>query len=83
MLFIDKIKGFFTEKKNAFSILETYETQVAILRQEFLDNLDDRYQALFDEEEKLTAQIEALSDKRMKVNKEKFSIQNMTTDLED
>lgn len=82
MLFIDKVKKIFSTKNDALSILEAYETQVAILRQEFLDKMDDRYQALFDEEEKLTAQIEALSDKRMKVNKEKFSIQNMTTDLE-
>ena len=54
MTFTDKIKTLFTNKTDAFSILETYETQSEILRQAFLDKLEDRYLALYNREAVVT-----------------------------
>lgn len=82
MLFIDKIKGFFTKKNNAFSILETYETQVAILRQEFLDKLEDRYLALYNREDVVQDSINHLEAERASIDKEKLSIHNMIAGLD-
>ena len=78
MLFIDKIKTLFANKADAFSILETYKTQVSILRQEFLDKLDDRYQVLFDREAALSSRIEEIEAERVRISREMNSIQNMT-----
>ena len=78
MMCIDSVKKLFANKTDAFSILETYETQVSILRQEFLDKLDDRYQALFDREAALSSSIEEIEAERVRISREMNSIQNMT-----
>ena len=78
MLFTNKIKTLFANKTDAFSILETYKTQVSILRQEFLDELDDRYQVLFDREAALSSRIEEIEAERVRISREMNSIQNMT-----
>lgn len=78
MKFIDKIKTLFANKTDAFSILETYKTQVSILHQEFLDKLDDRYQALFDREAALSSRIEEIEAERVRISREMNSIQNIT-----
>ncbi len=78
MKFTDKIKTLFAHKTDAFSILETYKTQVSILRQEFLDKLDDRYQVLFDREAALSSRIEEIEAERVRISREMNSIQNMT-----
>ena len=83
MLFIDKIKTLFANKTDAFSILETYKTQVSILRQEFLDKLDDRYQALFDREAVIQDSINHLEAERASIDKENLSIHNMIRGLEE
>ena len=82
MMCIDKVKKLFANKTDAFSILETYKTQVSILRQEFLDKLDDRYQVLFDREAALSSRIEEIEAERASIDKEKLSIHNMITGLE-
>ena len=82
MTFTDKIKTLFANKTDAFSILETYKTQVSILRQEFLDKLDDRYQVLFDREAALSSRIEEIEAERASIDKEKLSIHNMIAGLE-
>ena len=78
MKFTDKIKTMFASKTDAFSILEAYKTQVSILRQEFLDKLDDRYQVLFDQEAALSSRIEEIEAERVRISREMNSIQNMT-----
>ena len=78
MMCIDKVKKLFANKIDAFSILETYKTQVSILRQEFLDKLDDRYQVLFDREAALSSRIEEIEAERVRISREMNSIQNMT-----
>ena len=78
MTFTDKIKTLFANKTDAFSILETHKTQVSILRQEFLDKLDDRYQDLFDREAALSSRIEEIEAERVRISREMNSIQNMT-----
>ena len=82
MTFTDKIKTLFTNKTDAFSILETYETQSAILRQAFLDKLEDRYLALYNREADVQDRINHLEAERASIDKEKFSIHNMITGLE-
>ena len=82
MMCIDKVKKLFTNKTDAFSILETYETQSAILRQAFLDKLEDRYLALFNREAVVQDSINHLEAERASIDKEKFSIDNMITGLE-
>lgn len=82
MLFTNKIKTLLANKTDAFSILETYKTQVSILRQEFLDKLDDRYQDLFDREAALSSRIEEIEAERASIDKEKLSIHNMIAGLE-
>lgn len=82
MMCIDKVKKLFTNKTDAFSILETYETQSAILRQAFLDKLDDRYLALFNREDVVQDSINHLEAERDSINKEKLSIHNMIAGLE-
>ena len=82
MTYIDKVKKLFVNKVDAFSILETYETQLSILRQVFLDKLDDRYQELFDREAVVQDSINRLEAERASINKERFSIDNMITGLE-
>ena len=82
MMCIDKIKTLFTNKTDAFSILETYETQSAILRQALLDKLEDRYLALFNREAVVQDSINHLEAERASIDKEKFSIDNMITGLE-
>ena len=77
MMCIDKVKKLFANKIDAFSILETYETQVSILRQEFLYKLDDRYQDLFDREAALSSRIEEIEAERVRISREMNSIQNM------
>ena len=79
---IDNVKKLFANKTDAFSILETYETQSAILRQAFLDKLEDRYQALFNREDVLQDSINHLEAERASIDKEKFSIDNMIAGLE-
>ena len=76
--FTDKIKTLLANKTDAFSILATYETQVSILRQEFLDKLDDHYQVLFDREAALSSRIEEIEAERVRISREMNSIQNMT-----
>lgn len=78
MTFTDKIKTLFTNKTDAFSILETYKTQVSILRQEFIDKLDDRYQVLSDRGAVLAIKIDNLEAERANIAKEMASIENMT-----
>ena len=78
MTFTDKIKTLFANKIDAFSILEAYKTQVSILRQEFLDKLDDRYQVLFDREAALSSRIEEIEAERVRISREMNSIQNIT-----
>lgn len=78
MMCIDKVKKLFANKTDAFSILETYKTQVSILRQEFLDKLDDRYQVIFDREAALSSRIEEIEAERVRISREMNSIQNMT-----
>ena len=82
MMCIDKVKKLFTNKTDAFSILETYETQSAILRQAFLDKLDDRYLALFNREAVVQDNINHLEAERASIDKEKISIHNMIARLE-
>ena len=82
MTFTDKIKNLFTNKTDAFSILETYETQSATLRQAFLDKLEDRYLALYNREAVVQDSINHLEAERASIDKEKFSIDNMITRLE-
>ncbi len=82
MTFTDKIKTLFANKTDAFSILETYETQSAILRQAFLDKLDDRYLALFNREAVVQDSINHLEVERASIDKEKLSIHNMISGLE-
>ena len=82
MLFTNKIKTLFANKTDAFSILETYETQSAILRQAFLDKLEDRYLALFNREAVVQDSINHLEAERASIDKEKFSIDNMIAGLE-
>ena len=77
MMCIDKVKKLFANKTDAFSILETYKTQVSILRQEFLDKLDDRYQDLFDREAALSSRIEEIEAERVRISREMNCIQNM------
>lgn len=78
MKFIDKIKTLFANKTDAFSIFETYKTQVILLRLELLDKLDDRYQVLSDREAALSSRIEEIEAERVRISKEMNSIQNMT-----
>ena len=78
MMCIDNVKKLFANKTDAFSILETYENQVSILRQEFLDKLADRYQVLFDREAALSSRIEEIEAERVRISREMNSIQNMT-----
>ncbi len=82
MTFTDKIKTLFTNKTDAFSILETYETQSATLRQAFLDKLEDRYLALFNREAVVQDSINHLEVERASIDKEKLSIHNMISGLE-
>lgn len=82
MLFTNKIKTLLANKTDAFSILETYETQSAILRQAFLDKLEARYLALFDREAVVQDSINHLEAERASIDKEKFSIDNMIAGLE-
>ena len=77
MMCIDKVKKLFANKTDAFSILETYETQVSVLRQEFLDKLGDRYQVLFDREAALSSRIEEIEAECVRISREMNSIQNM------
>ena len=81
MTFTDKIKTLFANKTDAFSILETYETQSAILRQAFWDKLDDRYQALFNREAVVQDSINHLEAERASIDKEKSYIDNMIAGL--
>ena len=82
MMCIDKIKTLFANKTDAFSILETYETQSATLRQAFLDKLEDRYLALFNREAVVQDSINHLEAERASIDKEKLSIHNMIARLE-
>lgn len=82
MMCIDKVKKLFANKTDAFSILETYKTQVSILRQEFLDKLDDRYLALSNREAVVQDSINHLEAELSSIDKEKFSIDNMIAGLE-
>ena len=82
MMCIDKIKTLFTNKTDAFSILETYETQSATLRQAFLDKLEDRYLALYNREAVVQESINHLEAERASIDKEKLSIHNMIMRLE-
>ena len=82
MMCIDKVKKLFANKIDAFSILETYETQSATLRQAFLDKLDDRYLALFNREDVVQDSINHLEVERASIDKEKLSIHNMIAGLE-
>ena len=82
MMCIDKVKKLFTNKTDAFSILETYETQSATLRQAFLDKLEDRYLALFNREAVVQDSINHLEVERASIDKEKLSIHNMISGLE-
>ena len=82
MMCIDKIKTLFANKTDAFSILETYETQSAALRQAFLDKLEDRYLALYNREDVVQDSINHLEAERASIDKEKFSIDNMISGLE-
>ena len=82
MMCIDKVKKLFANKTDAFSILETYKTQVSILRQEFLDKLDDRYLALFNREDVVQDSINHLEAELDSIDKEKLSIHNMIAGLE-
>ncbi len=82
MTFTDKIKTLFANKTDAFSILETYETQSATLRQAFLDKLEDRYLALFNREAVVQDSINHLEVERASIDKEKLSIHNMISGLE-
>lgn len=82
MLFTDKIKTLFANKTDAFSILETYETQSAIQRQAFLDKLEDRYLALYNREDVVQDSINHLEAERASIDKEKLSIHNMIARLE-
>lgn len=77
MLFTNKIKNLFANKTDAFSILETYKTQVSILRQELLDKLEDRHQVLFDRGAVLAIKIANLEVERANIAKEMASIENM------
>ena len=77
MMCIDKFKKLFANKTDAFSIIETYKTQVSILRLELLDKLDDRYQALFDREAALSSRIEEIEAERVRISREMNSIKNM------
>ena len=79
---IDNVKKLFANKTDAFSILEAYETKSAILRQAFVDKLDDRYQALFDREAVIQDSINHLEAERASIDKEKLSIHNMIAGLE-
>ena len=82
MMCIDKIKTLFTNKTDAFSILETYETQSATLRQAFLDKLLYRYQALYNREAVVQDSINHLEAERASIDKEKLSIHNMIAGLD-
>ena len=82
MMCIDKVKKLFTNKTDAFSTLETYETQSAILRQAFLDKLEDRYLALYNLEDVVQDSINHLEAERASIDKEKLSIHNMIAGLE-
>ena len=82
MLCIDKVKKLFANKTDAFSILETYETQSATLRQAFLDKLEDRYLALYNREDVVQDSINHLEAERASIDKEKLSIHNMIARLE-
>ena len=82
MMCIDKVKKLFANKTDVFSILETYETQSATLRQAFLDKLEDRYLALYNREAVVQDRINHLEAERASIDKEKFSIHNMITGLE-
>ena len=82
MMCIDKVKKLFANKTDAFSILETYETQSAILRQAFLDKLEDRYLALYNREDVVQESINHLEAERASIDKEKLSIHNMIARLE-
>ena len=82
MMCIDKIKTLFANKTDAFSILETYETQSATLRQAFLDKLEDRYLALYNREAVVQDSINHLEAERASIDKEKLSIHNMIARLE-
>ena len=82
MMCIDKVKKLFANKTDAFSILETYETQSAIQRQAFLDKLEDRYLALFNREAVVQDNINHLEAERASIDKEKLSIHNMIAGLE-
>lgn len=79
---IDKVKKLFANKTDAFSILETYETQSAIQRQAFLDKLEDRYLALYNREDVVQESINHLEAERASIDKEKLSIHNMIARLE-
>ena len=83
MKFTDKIKTLFTNKTDAFSILETFETQSAILRQAVLDKLEDRYLALYNREAVVQDRINHLEAERASIDKEKLSIHNMIKGLEE
>ena len=82
MMCIDKVKKLFANKTDVFSILETYETQSATLRQAFLDKLEDRYLALYNREAVVQDSINHLEAERASIDKEKFSIDNMIAGLE-
>ena len=82
MMCIDNVKKLFANKTDAFSILETYETQSAILRQAFLDKLEDRYLALYNREAVVQDSINHLEAERASIDKEKLSIHNMIMRLE-
>ena len=82
MMCIDKVKKLFANKTDAFSILEKYETQSEILRQAFLDKLEDRYLALYNREAVVQDRINHLEAERASIDKEKLSIHNMITRLE-
>ena len=82
MMCIDKVKKLFANKTDAFSILETYETQSAIQRQAFLDKLEDRYLALYNREDVVQESINHLEAERASIDKEKLSIHNMIARLE-
>ena len=82
MMCIDKVKKLFANKTDAFSILETYKTQSATLRQAFLDKLEDRYLALYNREDVVQDSINHLEVERASINKEKLSIHNMIAGLD-
>ena len=82
MMCIDKVKKLFANKTDASSILETYETQSATLRQAFLDKLEDRYLAIYNREPVVQDSINHLEAERASIDKEKLSIHNMIARLE-